>query len=282
MHGRFSRQPNQLGEGHAKILFMAKKTRIDQALVDKELTHDLEEARRLVMAGKILMNDQVVIQPSQMVGLEDSLRIKPSPQYVSRGGEKLQAAFQAFPFSIDQCVCADIGASTGGFTDCMLQYGAKKVYAVDVGYGILDWGLRNDPRVISLERTNARELAALPEAIDFFTVDVSFISLKKILPVAVQWYGPSGGQAVILVKPQFEASREEAAKGTGVIRDPMIHQRILQEILGFAAGINFLTKGLIRSPLLGPEGNIEFLALLEYPSDLGQDKIIRDRVSELF
>ncbi len=244
---------------------MANKIRVDQSLVEQDLAPDLESARRLVIGGMILYDNQPVFQPSQMIIDPDLLRIKPSPPFVSRGGEKLQAALEHFSISVDQLICADIGASTGGFTDCLLQGGASKVIAVDVGYGIIEWGLRNDPRVTLLERTNARSLTTLPEPIDFLTIDVSFISLKKILPAAAGWYGPRGGQAVLLVKPQFEATRDESARGSGVIRDPEIHKRVLQEILDFAAGIGYQGRGLLRSPLLGPEGNSEFLAWLGYP-----------------
>jgi 23S rRNA (cytidine1920-2'-O)/16S rRNA (cytidine1409-2'-O)-methyltransferase len=261
---------------------MAKRKRADQVLVEKGLAGDPEEARRLVMAGKVLFNEQVIIQASQIIDNPDQLKLKTAPQFASRGGNKLQAAFEAFPLSVSQLVCADIGASTGGFTDCLLQNGADKVYAIDVGYGLLDWNLRNDPRVTVLERTNARSLSRLPETIAFFSADVSFISLKKILPTALNWYGPGGGEAVILIKPQFEATREEAAAGSGVIRDPEIKQRILQDILGFARKKNYLLKGLIRSPLLGPEGNSEYLAWLGYPSTSTQSENIQDLISRQF
>jgi len=261
---------------------MAKKSRADQLLVEKSLAEDIEEARLLVMAGKVLYNDQVIIQASRIIENPDLLSLKSTPQFASRGGEKLQAVFETFPLSVSQLVCADIGASTGGFTDCLLQNGAAKVYAIDVGYGLLDWNLRNDPRVIVLERINARSISALPETIDFFSADVSFISLKKILQPASDWFGPGGGEAVILVKPQFEATREEAAVGAGVIRDPEIQARILRDILGFARKMDYLLNGLICSPLLGPEGNKEFLAWLSYPSTKGKSENIQDQISRLF
>jgi 23S rRNA (cytidine1920-2'-O)/16S rRNA (cytidine1409-2'-O)-methyltransferase len=251
---------------HVKMRGMAKRKRVDQLLLEREIAKDLEEARLLVMAGKVYHQDQVVIQPSLQIAADAELRVLQDSRFVSRGGEKLQAAFEHFPLSVDQLVCADIGASTGGFTDCLLQHGAARVYAIDVGYGLLDWGLRNHPRVLVMERTNARKLSLLPEEIDFFSVDVSFISLKKLLPQASRWYRPRGGEAVILIKPQFEASREEAARGEGVIRDAGIHRRILTEVLDFASRNRFQIKGLIRSPLLGPDGNCEFLAWLGFPA----------------
>ncbi|NQS91029.1 MAG: TlyA family RNA methyltransferase [Chloroflexi bacterium] len=246
---------------------MVAKRRVDQVLVDFGLAADLEEAKRLVMAAKVLSRGQLIKNPSQLVGDEDDLALIPDPKFVSRGGEKLQAAFDHFPLTIDGKVCADIGASTGGFTDCLLQSGAALVFAIDVGYGILDWRIRNHPQVEVLERTNARSVEKLPDPVDFFTMDVSFISLKKILPAASGWFSKDGGQAVVLVKPQFEATKEEAAKGSGVIQDPEIHQRILREVLGFAADYQYQTLGLIRSPLYGPAGNTEFLAWLEYPGE---------------
>ena len=210
---------------------MAKKKRVDQVLVDKGLANDLDEAQRLVMAGKVRYREQQVMNSSQLVGNPEDITLAREPEFVSRGGEKLQAVFKKFPLSVDGKVCADIGASTGGFTDCLLKNGASVIYAIDVGYGLLDWGIRNDKRVVVLERTNARTLTDLPQPIDFFCADVSFISLNKILPSAASWFNPEGGEAVVLIKPQFEATREEAARGAGVIEDPNIHQRILTEII---------------------------------------------------
>lgn len=261
---------------------MAKKARADHILVERGLAGDLEQARRLVMAGKVFWNDQVVVQASQPIKTTDQLRVISSPPFVSRGGEKLQGALERFSLSLDQRICADIGASTGGFTDCLLQHGADKVYAIDVGYGLLDWRLRNNPRVIVLERTNARSLTSLPDKIDLFTADVSFISLKKILPAAAQLFGPGGGEALILIKPQFEATRQEAARGSGVIKDPEIHQRVIKEILEFAGENNFQIKGLMPSPLLGPDGNSEFFAWLGYPSSLDQTQKIQNLITGTF
>lgn len=261
---------------------MAKKQRIDLSLVSIGLANDLEEAKRLVMAGKVLYRDQLVFQASQKISDPDGISLVAGQKYVSRGGEKLLAAFEQFPIDVNGMVCADIGASTGGFTDCLLQHGAKKVYAIDVGYGLLEWKLRNNPKVEVLERTNARNLEKLPEMVDFITSDVSFISLKKVLLPALGWLSKKGGQAVVLIKPQFEAAREESARGAGVILDPAIHQRILIELLEFASAHGFSPAGLIRSPLRGPAGNAEFLAWLIYPAIDKEKNDIQGMISGLF
>ena len=246
------------------------------------LANNLEEANRLVMAGKVQYLGQMVFQSSQQISDPEGITLIPEQKFVSRGGEKLQAAFDQFPIDVNGKICADIGASSGGFTDCLLQHGADRVYAIDVGYGILEWKLRNNPRVKVLERTNARNLEKLPETIDFITADVSFISLKKILLPASGWFSRSGGQSVVLIKPQFEADREESARGAGVILDPVIHQRVLKDILEFAAAHGFAPAGLIRSPLKGPAGNEEFLAWLIYPGESGGQDKISGMISSLF
>ena len=239
---------------------MAKKKRVDQVLVERELANTLDEAKRLVMAGKVRSGDQLVMNASQIIDNPLDITLSKDPEFVSRGGDKLQAAFNQFPISVLDQVCADIGASTGGFTDCLIKNGANLVYAIDVGYGILDWRLRNDERVIVLERTNARAMAVLPEPISFFSADVSFISLNKILPVAANWYHPTGGEAVVLIKPQFEAT----------------------EVLGDAETNGYQVKGLIQSPLLGPEGNVEFLAWLGYPCQADSQTLVESFISPLF
>ncbi len=268
--------------GHVKIEGMANNKRVDQVLVERGLVKNLEEAKRFVMAGKVRHLGQVVMKASQKINDKDKITLMQNPKYVSRGGEKLGAAFEQFPLIVSGRVCADVGATTGGFTDCLLINGASRVYAVDVGYGILDWRLRNDPRVVVMERTNARSLAVLPEPVDFITADVSFISLKKILPVIRNWFPTRGGEAVVLIKPQFEATREEAARGVGVIRDPEIHQRILTEILSSACEQGYQINGLIRSPLIGPEGNTEFLTWLSFPGDQSSKEPIQTFISSLF
>jgi 23S rRNA (cytidine1920-2'-O)/16S rRNA (cytidine1409-2'-O)-methyltransferase len=253
---------------------MTEKIRIDHLLVDLGLAESRSQAQRLVMAGVVRVNGQRVPKPSIRVNKNSTVKLDQKPRFVSRGGEKLQAAVEAFDLNIAGKICADIGVSTGGFTDCLLKNGAKKVYAVDVGQGILHWKLRNDPRVISMEGVNARYLESFPEAVTFITIDVSFISLKVILPVVMKWVSPADiqvetendshfPQVIALIKPQFEAGKKQAAKNKGVIRDPVIHHRVLLDVLTFANRTGFSIAGLLRSPIKGPKGNIEFLAHLQ-------------------
>ncbi len=231
-------------------------------LVEKGLVESRAKAQRLIMAGQVRVNGEVVIKPGTLVPETAHLEIVVGMRYVSRGGEKLEAALVAFGLThLEGWVCADVGASTGGFTDCLLSYGAARVYAVDVGYGQLHWKLRQDPRVVVLERTNVRYLSMLPEKVHLVTVDVSFISLKIVLPVVKGWLQPDG-KIIALIKPQFEAGPRESARGKGVIRDPRVHRQVLEEVLSFALEIELIPQGLIRSPLLGPKGNVEFLTLL--------------------
>lgn len=198
------------------------------------------------------------------------------------GGEKLEAALEAFGLmDLGGRVCVDVGASTGGFTDCLLQHGAEKVYAVDVGYGELHWKLRNDPRVVVMERTNARYVTGFPEPAAMVTVDASFISLRILLPVVRGWLEPQGGEVVALIKPQFEAGRAEVSRGDGVIQDPAIHRRVLLEILEFARDQGFAIRGLIRSPLKGPKGNIEFLVHLAFPGDFAGEAVPHEETALL-
>lgn len=272
---------------------MAKK-RIDVLMVERGLCPSRAVAQRLVMAGEVRVNGQLVLKASSTVPGNAAIEIEQPPPYVSRGGEKLAAALESFPISVQGKICADIGASTGGFTDCLLQHGAQRVYAIDVGKGILHWKIRQNSRVIVMEETNARHVEILPEAVDLITVDASFISLKILLPVLKAWYNPeikaeaTGMQdetptqmlktqagenpktLIALIKPQFEAGRSEVARGDGVIRDTAIHRRVLQEILEFARSESFAIQGLMRSPLMGPKGNVEFLAWMEYP---GRDHV---------
>jgi len=248
--------------------------RLDLLIVERGLAESRSLAQRLVMAGQVRVNGEIELKPSTNVPPDASLEIDRGARFVSRGGEKLQAALDAFPITIQQRVCADVGASTGGFTDCLLQNGARRVFAIDVGKGILHWKLRQDPRVVVMEGFNARYVERLPEPVSLATIDASFISLKILLPVIRKWfhnslnllesgYLPTGDSGVVaLVKPQFEAGRSEAARGQGVVRDPQIHRRVLLEVISFAAQIGFQIQGLIRSPILGPKGNVEFLAWL--------------------
>lgn len=239
---------------------------MDDLLVAYGLVASLDLAQRLVMAGQVRVDGQLVLKPSQRIDPSAHIEIEQPPRYVSRGGEKLAAALDRFQINVAAKICADVGASTGGFTDCLLQSGAAKVYAIDVGYGILAWKIRQDPRVVILEKTNARFLERLPEIVDLVTIDASFISLKTLLPSILEWFGEQGGEAVILIKPQFEAKKSEASRGRGVIRDVSVHQRVLVDILSFAWESGFAIHGLMCSPLPGSKGNIEFLAWLVYPA----------------
>jgi 23S rRNA (cytidine1920-2'-O)/16S rRNA (cytidine1409-2'-O)-methyltransferase len=243
------------------------KARLDVLLVECGLAESRSQAQRLVMAGEVRVNGQVVLRPATGVDRSAVLEVISRPRYVSRGGDKLEAALLAFMMSPSGRVCADIGASTGGFTDCLLQHGAARVYAIDVGKGILDWKLRQDPRVVVMESTNARFLENLPELVSLVTVDASFISLKTFFPVIKGWLGGGAGEVIALVKPQFEAGRNLVGRGKGVVRDPMVHREVLLDVLQEATVEGFHLQGLIRSPLLGPKGNVEFLAWFRLGSD---------------
>lgn len=240
------------------------KIRLDQLLVNQGLVQSREKGRALIMAGSVYVNDKMIDKPGTPVQEKDHVKIRgKSLPYVSRGGLKLEKALQSFNLELQDKVIIDIGASTGGFTDCALQKGAVKSYAVDVGYGQLAWTLRQDPRVINLERKNARYLSPedIPEQTDVITIDVAFISLEKILP-AVSSFLKDGGQIIALIKPQFEAGREKVGK-KGVVKDPAVHQEVIKRIVDFCLETGLLVKGLDYSPITGPEGNIEFLLLLE-------------------
>jgi 23S rRNA (cytidine1920-2'-O)/16S rRNA (cytidine1409-2'-O)-methyltransferase len=212
------------------------------------------------MAGEVSVNGQPVIKPGTRVPADSAVDVRTRPRFASRGGEKLAAALTRFGLDVAGRICADVGASTGGFTDCLLQAGAAKVYAIDVGYGQLAWELRNDPRVVVMERVNARYLVALPDPIDLACMDVSFISVRYLFPRIHPWLVP-GGQAVILVKPQFEAGRKEVRKG-GVVRHADVHRRVLAEVVMSAQESGFGARGIMPSPLVGPAGNVEFLLWL--------------------
>ncbi len=245
--------------------------RLDLLLVERGLAESRAKAQALIMAGQVRVEGEVALKPAMPVDTAARVLVEGGPRFVSRGGEKLDAALEAFGLDVHGLTCADVGASTGGFTDCLLQRGAAKVYAVDVGKGILHWKLRNDPRVVVMEQTNARYLQSLPERASLVTVDASFISLKILLPVVKAWFASSAGDVVALIKPQFEAGRQEVSRGEGVIQDPFIHRQVLLSVLTFAQSHGFGVRGLIRSPLLGPKGNVEFLAWLtvrEEPGDV--------------
>ena len=241
------------------------KIRIDQLLVEKGLAESRSLAQRLVMAGQVRINGQVAAKASQKASQEDEITVDHGPRFVSRGGEKLLGALEAFDFDPKGMVCADVGASTGGFTDCLLQHGAAFVYAIDVGKGILHWKMRKHTQVEVMEGINARYVDSLPQRIDLVTIDASFISLKVLLPVIKNWFGEDGGKVIALIKPQFEAGRELVKKGKGVIRDPEVHKQVVTDVLAFVELEGYGILNLAASPLKGPKGNTEFLALLEYP-----------------
>jgi 23S rRNA (cytidine1920-2'-O)/16S rRNA (cytidine1409-2'-O)-methyltransferase len=242
--------------------------RLDQTLVERGLCESREKARRAIMAGQVTINQQPARKPSDRVRPGDTLTLDAGEKYVSRGGLKLEHALTYFRLNPTGLTAIDLGASTGGFTDCLLQHGAARVYAVDVGHGQLAWKLRQDPRVVVMEKTNARELtpARFPPPFapaDLISIDCSFISLTKILPAASELLQPAG-VILALIKPQFEAGKAEADKGKGVISDPAIHARVLGEVEEFVRGQLPLTwRGFTESPLLGPAGNKEFFALIE-------------------
>ena len=243
---------------------MSGKKRLDVLLTEWGLQESRQRAQAVIMSGEVFVNGQRVDKPGTAVAEDAQIEIRGGTlAYVSRGGLKLEKAMATFPIDLHGAVCADIGASTGGFTDCMLQNGAEKVYAVDVGYGQLAWKLRSDPRVVCLERTNARYLTheQVPDELDFASVDVSFISLKLILP-PLNGLLKDGGHAACLVKPQFEAGREKVGK-KGVVRDPDVHLEVLEHFLDHAKESSFTVLGLTYSPIRGPEGNIEYLGYLE-------------------
>lgn len=237
------------------------RERLDEALVARGLAETRSQARALIMAGQVRIGGQRADKAGMPVPVGKPIEVVGGGRFVSRGGEKLQAALDRFGVDPGGLVCADLGASTGGFTDCLLQAGAAKVFAVDVGYGQLHWRLRQDARVVVIERQNARYLEGLPEPVALVVVDVSFISLALIFPVMARILVPSG-RAITLVKPQFEAGRAAVGKG-GVVRDPATHRAVLAQTIAAARGAGFAVMGLMPSPLRGPAGNIEFLAQLQ-------------------
>ena len=255
---------------------MADKIRLDQAVFSAGYAESREKAKALIMAGVVYVNNQKADKPGDTIKSDDVLEVRSNPlKYVSRGGLKLEKAINCYNLRLDNYVCADIGASTGGFTDCMLQNGAKKVYAIDVGYGQLAWKLRSDERVINLERTNFRYVTneQIPEKLDFASVDVSFISLSIIVPVMANLMD-FDATAVCLIKPQFEAGKDKVGK-KGVVRERSVHEEVVRKILDYADSIGFEVMDLEYSPIKGPEGNIEYLMYIQ------KDALRSEQLAEL-
>lgn len=243
---------------------MAKKKRLDTVVFEMGFTESREKAKAVIMAGEVYVNNQKSDKPGTEIKEDDVVEFRgKAPKYVSRGGLKLEKAMSCFPISLEKKICMDVGASTGGFTDCMLQNGAVKVYSIDVGYGQLAWKLRCDERVVNLERTNFRYVTdeQVPDKIDFSSVDVSFISLSLILPVLFNILS-NNGEAVCLIKPQFEAGKEKVGK-KGVVRELSTHLEVVEKVVSIAASLGFSVRGLNYSPIKGPEGNIEYLMYIK-------------------
>jgi 23S rRNA (cytidine1920-2'-O)/16S rRNA (cytidine1409-2'-O)-methyltransferase len=253
------------------------KVRLDVLLVEKGLADSRAKAQALIMAGQVRVAGQVALKPATTIQPDATLTVDTGPRFVSRGGEKIEGALEKFAIDVTGFICADVGASTGGFTDCLLQHGAQKVYAIDVGKGILHWKLRNDPRVVVMEETNARFVESLPERIDFVSVDASFISLKVLLPVIKKWKVQRG--ILALIKPQFEAGKKIVSRGDGVVRDPEVHRQVLLDMLSYAKAEGFGVRGLVKSSLVGPKGNAEFLVWLDMNPN---EAAVEDLVSSLF
>lgn len=275
-----------------RILFICgidmAKERLDLLLVQKGFFQSREKARRYIMTGNVLVNDVPIDKPGTRVAIDLPIRLRGEmPKYVGRGGLKLEKALATFPIQLKGKTMIDIGASTGGFTDCALQNGIAKVFAIDVGYGQLAWKIRRNPAVVNMERTNIRNVTPdlLGEKVDFISIDVSFISLSKVLPVAITLLN-DGGEMVILIKPQFEAGKADVGKG-GIVRDTAIHRRVLKEVLTEADRLGFKICGLTRSPIKGADGNIEFLAWLRKDNEFNEicfdekiEEVLRDSQSE--
>ena len=237
------------------------KKRLDVLLVERGLVESRERARGLIMAGDVLVEGDPITKAGTRVAESAEIGLRGTLPYVSRGGLKLVAALREFPLRVEGKVALDVGASTGGFTDCLLQEGAAKVYAVDVGYGQLAWRLRRDPRVVVMERTNARYPIPLSEKVDLATIDLSFISVTKVIPSVAELL-KDNGYLLVLIKPQFESKREEVGKG-GVIKEPLLHATVLGRFIAWMVEHGFRLEGLVASPILGSSGNREFFVLLK-------------------
>ncbi|HEX7594475.1 MAG TPA: TlyA family RNA methyltransferase [Anaerolineae bacterium] len=245
---------------------MVTKKRLDVLLVERALVESWQRAQALILAGDVQVNGNRVDKAGTLIADDAAITLRAPLKYVGRGGLKLEGALEAFRIDPRGKTCADIGASTGGFTDCLLQRGATRVYAIDVGYGQLAWKLRSDPRVVVMDRMNIRHLDALPEPIDLAVIDVSFISLTLVLPVAQKLVQPRG-EIIALIKPQFEAGREQVGKG-GIVRDARVHRAVIEKIARHSSEIGLRVRGICRSPLQGADGNVEFFAHLSTDQDL--------------
>jgi 23S rRNA (cytidine1920-2'-O)/16S rRNA (cytidine1409-2'-O)-methyltransferase len=256
-----------------------KKERIDLLLVSRGLAESRNRAQRLVMAGEVRVNGEMIHKSSTKVDLNAEIKVLQRPRYVSRGGKKLAGALKAFSVDPTGKICADVGASTGGFTDCLLQHGASHVIAIDVGYGLLHWRLRQNARVTVMERTNARYLENLPERVDLVTIDASFISLNLLLPAIRGWFKDEEGQVIALIKPQFEAGRKAAAVHAGVIKDDAVHISVLHKILDESRKLGYYPVDMVASSIKGPKGNVEFLVDLRLTPQTAPvgDRMLIDR-----
>lgn len=246
-----------------------KKQRIDLALVEKGLVRSRQRAKTLIMAGKVLVDAKRIDKPGTIIPLDGEIIVKQDDNpYVSRGGLKLEKAVLTIPVDVNGLTCLDIGASTGGFTDCLLKHGAKKVFSVDVGYGQLDWSLRNDPRVVVIERTNIRHMPFefINQSVDLVVADTSFISLKKVIPAAEKFMRYKT-QVLALIKPQFEAGKDKIQKG-GVVKDPLVKQAVIDDLQQFFRDNGYQVNQIIPSPILGPKGNEEFIISLKFLKNL--------------
>lgn len=243
------------------------KERLDVLVHERGLAPSREMARRYIMAGEVRVDGEIRTKAGMKISVDCEIQVKQLQKYVSRGGYKLETALNAFPIDVAGKICADVGASTGGFTDLLLQHNAARVYAIDVGYGQIAMKLRNDKRVVNMERTNARHLESLDELVSLVVIDASFISLKLLLPTIRNWLTPQA-DVIPLIKPQFEAGKKEVSRGSGVIKDLDVHREVLQETLDSFHEMGYKVHGLVRSDITGPKGNIEFLTWLSVDRDL--------------
>ncbi len=249
-----------------------KKQRLDILVFDRGLAPSREMARRYILAGEVRVNGELHTKAGMKVPSDAEIEVTQAQQYVSRGAHKIETALEAFPIDVEGRVCADVGASTGGFTDYLLQHGVQKVYAIDVGYGQLALKLREDERVINMERTNARHLETLDESVSLVVIDASFISLNLLLPAIRNWL-TAQADIIPLIKPQFEAGKKEVSRGSGVIKDSAVHRQVLFDILSSIQEMGYAIHDLVQSDVTGPKGNIEFLAWLSVGKDLPQPPI---------